>query len=678
MGVIDYEWNAARGGFVRSSDGTVGLVIPPTNPTFTWDWSLNSAGSDYLFTPKNTSTQSTRVEVNAGDDILEGGLGNDFIAGQAGDDIVDGGDGDDILYGDDAIALAWGIEGNDEITAGTGKDTLYGGGGDDALYAVEEDGAIDTLYGGEGDDLLAGGSGHDQLFGQAGDDELTAGSDGSTLDGGDGNDVLVAGLGNDVLKAGAGNDTYVTGQGNDSFTDTGGYDRYEIDDATFKVAGTTLIADSEGSGAVILGGSLLNEIGWTATSGSSWVSDGGDYALTLSDGGLTITQPNAPGHVVIQGFSNTGDYLGIKLPAYANTNHAPIVDQALPDASGRAGAALTLAVPSNTFRDADGDALTYTAQLENGAPLPDWLTFNPSTATFHGTPTSGSVGSYNIVVTATDGQASASDVFALRIDPLSANHAPVVNVPIADQTLPIGTPFAWPPPTNTFADPDGDALTYSATLGNGNALPSWVQFNPANGVFSGTATTTGVFDIQITASDGKTSTSDHFNLTVQAPTNHAPVVNVPIADQTLPIGTPFAWAPPGNTFADPDGDALTYSATLGDGSALPSWVQFNPANGVFSGTATTAGVFDIQVTASDGKTSVSDNFNLTVGAKTGLLLSAQSPSDIRISSVDADLERLVSAMAAFAPSASVSTEASMWEEGMRRAMPIALAASTSV
>ncbi len=36
---------------------------------------------------------------------------------------------------------------------------------------------------------------------------------------------------------------------------------------------------------------------------------------------------------------------------------------------------------------------------------------------------------------------------------------------------------------------------------------------------------------------------------------------------------------PGNTFSDVDvGDTLTYSATLADGTALPSWLSFDAAD----------------------------------------------------------------------------------------------------
>ncbi|MBN3244531.1 putative Ig domain-containing protein, partial [Pectobacterium brasiliense] len=65
---------------------------------------------------------------------------------------------------------------------------------------------------------------------------------------------------------------------------------------------------------------------------------------------------------------------------------------------------LNFTVPAGTFSDADvGDTLTLSATLADGSPLPSWITFNPATGTFSGTPGNGDVGSLSIRVTATDG-----------------------------------------------------------------------------------------------------------------------------------------------------------------------------------------------------------------------------------------------------------------------------------
>jgi Tol biopolymer transport system component len=94
--------------------------------------------------------------------------------------------------------------------------------------------------------------------------------------------------------------------------------------------------------------------------------------------------------------------------------------------------------------------------------------------------------------------------------------------------------------------------------------------------------------------------------------NQAPTVSAPIANQLAVSGTPFSFVIPTSAFSDPEGSALTYEITLGDGSALPSWLTFNATTRTFSGTPPTGDpVVDLKVTAKDsGNLSVSDTFRI--------------------------------------------------------------------
>ncbi|MEG4093233.1 FG-GAP-like repeat-containing protein, partial [Microcoleus sp. Pol12B4] len=71
----------------------------------------------------------------------------------------------------------------------------------------------------------------------------------------------------------------------------------------------------------------------------------------------------------------------------------------------------------------------------------------------------------------------------------------------------------------------------------------------------------------------------------------------------------FEYTFPQNTFTDPDeGDKLTYTATLMDGSPLPSWLTFNPDTRTLSGTSPKLQQLTIKLTATDrAGLSVSDN-----------------------------------------------------------------------
>jgi len=304
-------------------------------------------------------------------------------------------------------------------------------------------------------------------------------------------------------------------------------------------------------------------------------------------------------------------------PTPMTFNEAPEVSAPVADQSVDPGQAFLLVVPSNTFTDGDGDTLAYSAAQSSGSPLPSWLTFTAGTRTFSGTPDTGDVGSINIRVTVSDGHGgTASDTFTLTVG--NPNDPPVVNNPLPDQTTDVGEVFQFVVPSTTFTDPDNDTLTYSAMLGSGAALPSWLTFNASTRTFSGTPDSgdAGTIEIKVTASDGNGGTeSDIFALNIVVSVNQPPVVNAPLSYQNGDVGQAFMLVVPATTFIDADNDALAYSATLTGGAALPSWLTFNASTRTFSGTpeGTDAGTVDIALTVSDGNGgTASDSFSLDI------------------------------------------------------------------
>ncbi|MEH2208188.1 MAG: putative Ig domain-containing protein [Nostoc sp.] len=299
-----------------------------------------------------------------------------------------------------------------------------------------------------------------------------------------------------------------------------------------------------------------------------------------------------------------------------NVNDPPEVFQAIADKEATEDTVFNFTIPDKTFIDIDGDSLTYTATLENGDSLPSWLSFNTATKTFSGTPLNANVGSLNIKVIATDtALAQANDVFVLTVN--NTNDPPEVFQAIADKEATEDTVFNFTIPDNTFIDIDGDSLTYTATLENGNSLPSWLSFNAATKTFSGTPlnANVGSLNIKVIATDtALAQANDVFVLTVNN-TNDPPEVFQAIADKEATEDTVFNFTIPDNTFIDIDGDSLTYTATLENGNSLPSWLSFNAATKTFSGTPLNANVgsLNIKVTATDpALAKVSDVFVLTV------------------------------------------------------------------
>jgi VCBS repeat-containing protein len=122
--------------------------------------------------------------------------------------------------------------------------------------------------------------------------------------------------------------------------------------------------------------------------------------------------------------------------------------------------------------------------------------------------------------------------------------------------------------------------------------------------------------------DGIASAASSLDIAI-AGANDAPTLAAPLADRDLTFNKAFSFTVPANSFTDSDqGDALKYSATLADGSALPSWLKFDAASGTFSGTSPkTVGSIDVRVTATDyvkadgstqGSLATSDVFRLSV------------------------------------------------------------------
>jgi Ca2+-binding RTX toxin-like protein len=96
----------------------------------------------------------------------------------------------------------------------------------------------------------------------------------------------------------------------------------------------------------------------------------------------------------------------------------------------------------------------------------------------------------------------------------------------------------------------GDSLTYSATLADGTALPSWLSFNAITRTFSGTPlnSNVGTITVKVTAKDTSNATvSTNFNLVVNN-VNDVPIVNQPIQGNSQFSFNPVSNFPVGGTF----------------------------------------------------------------------------------------------------------------------------------
>ncbi|MEO0816567.1 MAG: putative Ig domain-containing protein [Pseudomonadota bacterium] len=190
-------------------------------------------------------------------------------------------------------------------------------------------------------------------------------------------------------------------------------------------------------------------------------------------------------------------------------NRAPVVSTAVADEDVALGAAVDIDV-SNVFTDPDNDGLALQA---NG--LPQGLSFNGTSIT--GTPAA--AGTFNITVTASDGEFTASDTFTLTVLP-DTSTVPVVDVAIADQAITDEEAFSLTVPGNAFDDADGDPLTISI------AAPAGFSVNGST-VSAPAGLAPGTYDITVTATDDdQNAVSQTFSVTVSEapPPPEGPVV----------------------------------------------------------------------------------------------------------------------------------------------------------
>ncbi|WP_327194515.1 tandem-95 repeat protein [Novosphingobium beihaiensis] len=332
--------------------------------------------------------------------------------------------------------------------------------------------------------------------------------------------------------------------------------------------------------------------------------------LTLSDGILSGTPPqDFNGALDIEilasdGLLAAGDVFRLTIDP---VNDAPVLTKVIGDMLVAEDHAFALPLPLDAFADVDGDLLAFSVTQSDGTPLPGWMHYADGQLT--GTPPQDFNGALGLAITASDGALSVTANFVFTV--LAVNDAPVIAHLLPDISSAEDAAIDLVLDAGAFSDVDGDTLTLTARRADGSALPAWLAFDGNR--FTGTPPQNfnGYVDITVYASDGLLSVNDTFRLTVSS-VNDAPVLTLALADQDVLGGYPIDIAVPAGTFTDVDGDALTLSATLADGSALPGWLSFDGTR--FTGTTanTFGGEFDITVTASDGEFAAADDFHLTI------------------------------------------------------------------
>ncbi|MEP7348493.1 MAG: tandem-95 repeat protein [Sphingorhabdus sp.] len=638
------------------------VIFQPVVTVFEFASGLSLGWNDVfrLIEGANTGGANTLSSGTSGG-VLDGGAGNDGLNGGSGDDIYIFGRAydEDRLFdtgGRDAIQFGAGIIEGDAFfsrTGTNGNDLLIEVSGTDRLSLTisgefgSADNRVETFVFDDG--TLIGWRDVQQFI-----LENSATGDNDQIVGFASDDHIVGKGGNDELRGAGGNDRLYGGLGRDTAVFSGLETEYEITTIDGVTTVRDLVAGRDGIDTLVgiedlaflgEGGSSLpispanndpeaqafevngledSDIVINRAEFSSRISDidGDSLAITRLDNfehgrawfdlnGNVRFRPDAnfnglAGFDYLVSDGNGGQTTGRLTINFAAINDQPAVSIALSEVFVDEDRPVDIGIPEATFTDVDGDALTLLATLANGDPLPNWLSFAGGRIT--GTPPSNFNGVLNISVSASDGFASTSSSFALNI--LPRNDAPVVVGQIADMAVVQGTSVLIAIPTSLFEDVDGDTVTVSVVLAGGDPLPTWLAFDGQSLTGIVPANFSGALNLAVIGSDGKASAIENFSLAVTS--NNQPVVANPLQSVSINEDQIIDFTIPANTFADADGDVLSFTATQANGSQIPSWLSF--VDGRFTGTppANFNGNIALVVTASDGLDSVSSAFDLAI------------------------------------------------------------------
>lgn len=441
-----------------------------------------------------------------GDNILIGGTGNNELHGGSGNDILVGGRGGDIFdaFGNLVASVpdihpVQGVVGNNFLVAGSGDNLLFGGAGDDILVSGPGN---NQLAGGAGNNSYhyRRGDGHDLIFDSIGFNKLYLHwIDFENLDFVQENDHLIIDIVENVESADIGSIGLI------NWRNTSPVDLILFDDGRVLTSSAFLDPDSAGRAfyveeddsaitgtdgddyfhveaetAVLHGGAgnniyfisdIAEQVYLSNTSSNSRIVL--DYGIgvddldgTVEDGVLNLTAGTLQLTVDNWAEAPAGQFVladGTVLEeadfgTFINT--VPMVAFGLPDRYATEGYLFNYMVQDGSFVDPDpGDTLTYTTSLADGGDLPEWLTFDAATQTFHGMPGADDLGDLAITVTATDAHgATVSDDFVIQVE--SASTKTVVSTIVINQR--------WQGHISRVGDVNGDGLAdFALSLENG-------------------------------------------------------------------------------------------------------------------------------------------------------------------------------------------------------------------
>lgn len=558
-----------------------------------------------------------------GDDKIFGGLGNDTLRGQGGADELDGGEGiDTVRYDWDTgpvtvnLALGTGLGGSAEGDTLTNIENVFGSSQSDSLTGNEVANAIwgadgdDGISGNAGDDVLYGGDGNDTLWGHSGNDTLNGDAGNDDLAGHDGDDILVGGAGADDLDGGLGNDTAdyslsyegITVDLSSALAQTGGDAQGDTLTGIETVIGSrfddTLYADALGS--TLIGGEGIDRL--FAGAGTDILDGGSDFLEVIVENGDDIIL----------------EFPGSDWADYSLSSGGVTVDltSAGPQSGGYAAGDILTGI-ENLMGSSAADTLTGGDGVNtlNGGGGDDTLIGGAS-----GDILDGGAG-VDLADYGTSSDAVTIDLAAETAFGGDAQDDQLTNIENVNGSVYDDTLTGDSGDNSLFGNSGDDTLV--ATAGNdhlyGHAGADTAVFagdfadysfsiSGLGGTVTGAGGTTTLVDVETLTFADRTINLDALN--------NAPILASAVSDSTAYIDNALSLDMSSHFVEIDGGDTLAYSATLADGSTLPTWLSIDSATGVLSGTAAFAdygNMLAIKVVATDGSgASVDATFDLDV------------------------------------------------------------------
>jgi VCBS repeat-containing protein len=444
----------------------------------------------------------------------------------------------------------------------------------------------------------------------AGNDIIESGAGNDIIEAGAGDDMLIGEGGDDVLQGGAGDDIYIFSDnfGNDVISDNDGAiiinnqilagianqneDHFSLGQARLSMVEGNLLISENGQSVLIENfengkfGIALNHNPDSNFENSNLDEDGVAVFDVVADSSdldgdelavASITQPSSGIAEIVEGkikyvpnanfngqdslnyllSDGRGGFVGKTLNIQINSvNDTPVINYSIGNLNVNEDSPLTINLLTGAT-DADGDVLTATLQSN---PQHGTLTQNPD-GTYQYQPNANYFGADSFNYEISDGNGGViSKTLTLQI--ASVNDAPVITSTISTSNInedAVNVVISTSIIASSFSDIDGDSLTYSASLSNGNPLPSWLSINSATGEILSTNpsnSAVGNYDIRIIATDpSNASISQNFVVTVNN-VNDAPTVQTvatSTTEDTNQLILPFSGS-------DIDvGDSLTYA-----------------------------------------------------------------------------------------------------------------------